>query len=247
MSQTKHNQAEPKATTAGTPAIRVAFVVTMALGTIVVGCADSVSAPLAPESTTARSRPAAIKTASESGSVEQLFQLEKERIKLAEDKSRLTYEQLKRDWDALHKLYRNRDTTLLYCEPLRYAAEVKIIGPEGGDLAIGPHRLSIPAGALAGRTVITGEMPVSLNVGVQLSQHGLRFMKGANLALSYKHCNRPQLFSEEVVYVDDNANILERPASVDKDLDHIVESIIWHFSGYMVSTGRTAPSDSTPP
>ncbi|MBC8086154.1 MAG: hypothetical protein H7Z40_02745 [Phycisphaerae bacterium] len=214
----------------------------LAAGTIVVGtlftaCADATVAPLAPDF----AAPSMVLTSTVN--VNQYLEREKNRIKLAQEQSKPAYDSLKKEWERLKKRYPNGNPELLYCDPLQYSADTKIIGPEGGDMSIGPHKLSIPRGALLRPTVITGEMPVSLTVGVQLSQHGLVFQKDVKLTLSYKHCNRPNTFAEQVVYVDNNNRILERPKSVDKGSDGLVEAIIRHFSGYMVSSGRHAASE----
>jgi hypothetical protein len=86
--------------------------------------------------------------------------------------------------------------------------------------------------------VITAEMPVSLTVGAKFSPHGLKFAKGVTLTMSYKHCNRPTTWAEQVVYVDDAHTILERPFTVGRNAEGLAEATIWHFSGYLIATGR---------
>lgn len=164
---------------------------------------------------------------------------------LEEEKTRLSNEQeltkplldsLKVIWDEFraedHDKY---DSPFLMCQPLSYSAETKIIGPEGGAMGIGPHKLQIPEGALSEYTVITGEVPVSTQVGVKLSPHGLEFLTNAVLEINYKHCYTPEDFFYEMVYVDEDNNILERPYSWDLKSEGEVIGEIDHFSRYVIA------------
>ena len=160
---------------------------------------------------------------------------EKYRLFLESERSKRTYDSLKVEWERLKKAYPNGNPELLYCDPLQYTGIVKIVGPEGADLSVGPHKLSIPRGALTKSVVITAEMPVSLVVQVKFSPHGLTFVKQPKLTLSYKHCNRPTSFRESVAYIDDAQNILEWPASSDRTLDGLVDAWLEHFSNYAVA------------
>jgi hypothetical protein len=162
-------------------------------------------------------------------------QSEKDRVEQEKDSSQAVYDSLKIEWTSLGEQYLDGNPLLLYCEPLQYAAEVKVIGPAGGDLSIGPHKLHIPKGALQETVVITGEMPVSLAVSVRLSPHGLRFAQPPLLTLSYDHCNRPSIFSERVAYVDELFNVLEWPTSQDDVKYARVHAYIDHFSRYAVA------------
>ncbi|MFL5518937.1 MAG: hypothetical protein ACJ8DJ_22495, partial [Gemmatimonadales bacterium] len=63
---------------------------------------------------------------------------------------------------------------LLACDPLPYASASRTIGPEGGTLAIGPHLLTVPAGALAAPVTITADAPVGTVNSVRLYPEGLR-------------------------------------------------------------------------
>src|SRR5690242_6058730 len=64
---------------------------------------------------------------------------------------------------------------LVHCTPLPYAPNSKTIGPLGGTLQIGPHTLSIPAGALTQSVQITGEAPTDKVNSVRLYPEGLQF------------------------------------------------------------------------
>lgn len=133
--------------------------------------------------------------------------------------------------------------TLLRCRPLPYASDVRVVGPAGGRLRIGPHTLTIPAGALSNRVVITGEAPVSELAQVRFSPHGLTFNERypARLTLSYDHCDSRLGLNlpKRIVYVDDLLQILEVLPSLndddDDDDDEKTTAPINHFSSYVVA------------
>ncbi len=162
---------------------------------------------------------------------------EKARVAAAQHASQAIYDSLKLEWDGVLKVYPKGNTgesVPIYCDPLQYASTVQVVGPEGGDLSIGPHKLSIPKGALSSEVVITGEMPVSMAVTVRLSPHGLSFAKRPLLTLSYKHCLRPIELRERVAYTDEELNPLEFPHSYDLPQDGLVNAWLDHFSRYAV-------------
>lgn len=162
---------------------------------------------------------------------------EEKRVAAEQEASQATYDSLKAEWDSLVQLD-SIDVLgaagLLYCDPLAYAAAVKIIGPEGGDVSIGPHKLSIPAGALALPVVITGELPVSMAVSVRLLPEGLAFAAQPKLTLSYQHCLNADDSPKRVAYTDELLNPLEFPPSQDWPSEGKVEAWLDHFSRYAV-------------
>jgi len=160
---------------------------------------------------------------------------EKERIKVAVERTKKDEDALKRAWDQYKKDFEKRDPTFLTCEPKQYTGDVKIIGPEGGNLSVGPHKLIIPPGALKRRVVITGEVPLTDKVEIRLSPHGLKFAKSVTLELNYKHCLRPTSFPYTVAYIDDSYRVLEWPSSYDAKREGEVSAGIEHFSGYAVA------------
>ncbi len=74
---------------------------------------------------------------------------EKQRIAAELEASKPVYDALKTEWERyLESSTLEQKTPFLICDPLQYVATTKIVGPEGADLDFGPHKLSIPAGAL---------------------------------------------------------------------------------------------------
>ena len=206
----------------------------LTLTALVLGAVWACSAD-GPTGVDAARQPSLALSSAEEQQLKQQEQREKDRIAREQERSKVAYDSLKLEWERLNKAYPNGNPELLYCDPLQYTADVKIVGPEGADMSIGPHKLSIPKGALKNYVVITGEMPVSMLVEVKLSPHGLTFVKTPKLTLSYKHCNRPTYLLESVAYVDNNRTILEWPLSRDNTLSDLVDAWLKHFSTYAVA------------
>jgi hypothetical protein len=123
---------------------------------------------------------------------------------------------------------------LLTCESQRYVVAQKTIGPQGGSLTIGRHKLEIPRGALASKVTITGEQVSDTITSVRLSPEGLRFAKPARLVLSYRDCGSVGL-PKRVAYTDELLRILELPQSQDYPKYEYVTGWIDHFSRYAVA------------
>ena len=219
---------------------RTQVLLTVWLASAIAG-AGACSSDTAPTGTRAadpsRFRVSAALSAAEEERLKAWEEREKERIKLEQERSKAAYDSLKVVWDRDKRRYQQDPSPVLFCDPLQYAGEVKIVGPEGADLSVGPHRLRIPKGALTKYTVITGEMPVSLAVQVKLSPHGTTFVQGKEprLTLSYKHCMRLAAYRERVAYVDSSLRVLEWPASYDRLFDGLVDAWLKHFSHYAVA------------
>lgn len=126
--------------------------------------------------------------------------------------------------------------TLLGCSPQPYAADTAVVGPAGGVLAIGPHRLVIPKGALDQQVTIIGDAPVGNVVSVRFQPEGLRFKYPAYLTLDYSHCGLVQnLLPKRVAYTSDQLDILSYLLSVDDLLNRRVTGQVKHFSRYAVA------------
>ena len=129
-------------------------------------------------------------------------------------------------------------TGLLTCTPLPYDRSEQTVGPAGGTVAVGPHRLVIPAGALSAPLLITAEAPSDSVNSVRLLPHGLTFAAGtpARLTLSYANCSLlGQLLPKRIVYTTDLLEILEWLGSLDEPLARRVSTRLDHFSRYAVA------------
>jgi hypothetical protein len=123
---------------------------------------------------------------------------------------------------------------LLLCEPQEYVSASKRVGPEGGSLRFGRHRLEIPRGALTSRVTITAEQVTGATNSVRLSPEGLQFARPARLTLEYRNCAATGL-PKRVAYTDELLRILELPSSEDYPKYDYVTGEIDHFSRYAVA------------
>jgi hypothetical protein len=128
-------------------------------------------------------------------------------------------------------------TGLLKCSDLPYASNTATIGSAGGVLNVGPHTLSIPAGALASPVTITGEIVTGRKVNaVHFEPDGLRFSRSASLTMSYANCNLlGSLAPKRIAYVSGGLDILYYLLSIDNLLAKKVTGRVDHFSDYAVA------------
>ena len=124
---------------------------------------------------------------------------------------------------------------LLKCKAT-YAQATETVGKAGGVIEVGPHKLTIPWGALDGPVTITATAP-SGNVNlVEFEPAGLVFKKDASLTMSYANCSLlGSLAPKRIAYTDDALVILEYLLSVDNLLTQKVTGKLKHFSGYAVA------------
>ena len=126
------------------------------------------------------------------------------------------------------------DLHLLACSAQPYAVRTQTVGSAGGTIAIGTHRLVIPAGALASPVQIKAEQMTGRVNSVRFSPEGLKFAKPATLRLSYSNCS-PLLLLKRVVYTNELLGILELLPSLDDLRTKSVSAPIRHFSRYAVA------------
>jgi hypothetical protein len=127
---------------------------------------------------------------------------------------------------------------LLRCDSIPAAHAESVIGPEGGTLVIGPHRLEVPAGALDDTLTITADAPSDTVNGIKFEPQGLQFEAGhpARLTMSYANCPvLAQLLPKRIAYTTDLLQILDLLLSVDNTLLHRVSADVGHFSRYAIA------------
>lgn len=113
----------------------------------------------------------------------------------------------------------------------------KVIGPEGGVILVGDSRLVFPAGAVSQPTEI-GIRADAEYQGVRLSPHGLQFPANAQPVLELRAKGTAAArASLQVVYVDDANQILEVLPTTRRG--NTVSVNLEHFSGYLISSGRS--------
>jgi hypothetical protein len=127
--------------------------------------------------------------------------------------------------------------SLYRCDSPDFGSVSKSIGPAGGVIQVGPHSLTVPAGALSRPVTITATARASKYVKVNFEPHGLRFESRAVLRLSYAHCASSPLLAG-VVYVGgdgDLLSILELLPSLNDLSKRRVTTRVRHFSGYAIA------------
>ena len=127
-------------------------------------------------------------------------------------------------------------TGLLKCSPMPTYTASRTIGQSGGTIVVGPHYLTIPAGALPGPTTITAVAPSDKVNRVRFWPQGLQFQKSATLTMSYANCNLlGKVLPKRIAYVDNDLEILYYVLSLDILNLRRVQGKIDHFSSYAVA------------
>jgi hypothetical protein len=166
-----------------------------------------------------------------------LLEQEKARVSLRQTTSQSAYDSLKVLWqDFLDRERVLEPSALLRCDPLQFAGDAKIVGPDGGDINVGPHTLRVPRGALPWNAVITVEAPTGLEVGIELSPKGVGFAEKLVLEIDYDHCTVSDTLPPlRGVWVSDSGAVLEFPPSLDDRQNRRLSVELDHFSKYAVA------------
>jgi hypothetical protein len=129
-----------------------------------------------------------------------------------------------------------RPLGLLKCEPLPARTTTKTIGRDGGVIAVGPHFLWIPPGALDHDVTITAKVIADDVNSVEFTPHGLEFDNAAWLTMSYANCDLlGRLLPKRIAYTDNLLNILYYLLSFDSIWTKTVTGKVDHFSKYAVA------------
>lgn len=126
---------------------------------------------------------------------------------------------------------------LLACPVQPEWTDEEEIGPEGGMLKIGPHKLFIPAGALDSTVVISAKAEADSAVSVTFQPEGLTFNVPARLTLDYSHCPLiASLLAKRIAYTTDDLDDVIQMLHSSDDLYHRkVSANLDHFSRYAVA------------
>lgn len=126
--------------------------------------------------------------------------------------------------------------SLLTCSPLPYDSVTLTVGSLGGTLKVGPHTLSVPAGALDAPVTVTAVAPADTVSQVRFQPEGLTFAQPASLTMSYANCDLlGSTLPKQIAYVSDELEILELLLSLDNAEAREVRAELSHFSGYAVA------------
>lgn len=124
---------------------------------------------------------------------------------------------------------------LAQCQQRPAAVGSADIGPSGGEIIVGRARLIVPAGAVNRTVHITGVEQENNIALVEWQPAGLVFKKPVGLQFDVTTCDMPASYIPDVVYLNDQDEIVERIAAVYSNYWHTVAAPISHFSGYAVS------------
>jgi hypothetical protein len=106
------------------------------------------------------------------------------------------------------------------------------IGPNGGVVNIGPHRLYVPGGALSKPTLISGTVPSGTSMKIDFKPDGLRFKWPAVVVLDMSNCSDlPTLLF--LRYLDPAGGGERIPAFYSRWFETLTAPIE-HFSGYQI-------------
>ncbi|HYT70437.1 MAG TPA: hypothetical protein VEK78_03580 [Gemmatimonadales bacterium] len=127
-------------------------------------------------------------------------------------------------------------TGVVPCSPLPADSVTQTIGPEGGTLQVGPHTLSVPAGALDAPVTITAVAPSDTVRRVHFEPAGLTFQEPASLTMSYAGCDPGSVpLPKRIVFTTDLLQIIEYLQSVDSRPSDTVTGRLQHFSDYAIA------------
>jgi len=126
--------------------------------------------------------------------------------------------------------------TLMACNPMPGDTTTQVIGPDGGTLFVGPHKLRVPAGALAAPVTITAIAPSDTVNRIVFAPAGLTFQESAWLTMSYANCSIVTwLLPKRIAYTTDALDIIKLLFSFDNLWARRVSADIDHFSTYAVA------------
>ncbi len=124
---------------------------------------------------------------------------------------------------------------LLACNVTESYSTTQAVGPNGGTIRVGPHTLVIPQNALSETTKITATAPAGQIVEVEFQPHGLKFQKKTTLTMSYRDCGVLRGVVPQIVYADEENNIVERLLSFIDLFRRTVSAKTDHFSSYILA------------
>jgi hypothetical protein len=118
----------------------------------------------------------------------------------------------------------------------------KVIGPEGGTLRLGPHRLDVPPMAVSGNVTFTMSYASMTGIGVDCGPSPYTFNIPVQLTLSYAntqydpHSGNAALTpaSLAIFYQSTTGAVEEMPSTVDQNGMRVTASV-GHFSRYIIA------------
>ena len=155
----------------------------------------------------------------------------------AKQHSAVVFDSLTRVWESRGQgrgtLMNVTSGTFVACAPQPYDGDAKVVTTSGGVFTFGPHKLTVPAGALSQSTAMAVIVQTDLKTKVTLLPHGTQFNTPVKLTLSYTLCESSP--THRVAYIDALSNVLEWPTSADHPETQKVDTWLSHFSEYAIA------------
>lgn len=132
--------------------------------------------------------------------------------------------------------------TLIECVVDSTRSVTTTIGPLGGVLQLGAHKISIPLNAVPSPTEFTLTVPASRYMEVEVRANGtehFRFSQPVQLTIDYSRCVRSDIDKKNlrIFYIDRQTKaILEDLGGVDDKTARTVTTDTDHFSGFSVGS-----------
>lgn len=138
-------------------------------------------------------------------------------------------------------LFEDRVSKLLTCPVNETTSVTAILGPYGGSLSLGGHRIDVPLGALQLPVPITLTEPASNYMEISVHVAGVdffEFLLPVTLTISYDRCSRSNLERDplQAWYIDEVTKaLLENMGGFDDKLARTVTFRTGHLSGYALA------------
>jgi hypothetical protein len=120
--------------------------------------------------------------------------------------------------------------TPLQCSVATTLTGSAVIGPNGGVLDVGPHRLIVPPGALTTTRTLSATVPAGNSIQIQFAPEGLHFQKPAGLILDASSCGSVP----NAVYIDEIGGENEHLTAIFSNWWHVIAVPLDHFSLYAI-------------
>lgn len=130
--------------------------------------------------------------------------------------------------------------TLIECPTSVASSASAVIGPTGGVVEVGGHRMTVPLGAVKGLKTFTLTVPVSnyMEIGIKADgQEHFQFDAPVSITIDYSRCTRSNIDGRElrIYYIDPATKaILADMGGVDDKTVRVITTNTDHLSGFSI-------------
>ena len=141
-------------------------------------------------------------------------------------------------WTGTEVAANGSPVTLMECTSGDTDAALGVIGPLGGLLELGGHRVDVPVGSVLKPTLFTISTPASQHMVVDVSAYGLPefwFHRPIKVTIDYSRCDKDAMPSG-VWYIDhDTGELLENMGGVNDPVRRRITFTTSHLSAYALA------------